>query len=93
MEMGTEMGMEMGIEVLQERYAVTEKIFIARYVNAPWTKGCTIQRRLQVPTHDSNLQQLNDAEFQAFKEDARKQALALFNKRTQREDFWLDLFK
>ena len=83
---------ENGIEVLQEEYDVTPDFFHARYVDA-MGHACSIRKRLQVPTHDSNLQQLNDAEFQAFKEDARKQALALFNKRTQREDFWLDLFK
>ena len=76
---------ENGIEVLQERYEVIGNFFHARYVDA-MGHACSIRKRLQVPTHDSNLQQLNDAEFQAAKEAARKQVLPVLNQRP-------DLFK
>ena len=76
---------ENGIEVLQEEYDVTPDFFHARYVDA-MGHACSIRKRLQVPTHDSYLQLLNDAEFQAAKEDARKQVLHVLNQRP-------DLFK
>ena len=77
---------ENGIEVLQEEYDVTPDFFHARYVDA-MGHACSIRKRLQVPTHDSYLQLLNDAaEFQAAKEAARKQVLHVLNQRP-------DLFK
>ena len=76
---------EKGIEVLKEMYEVLDNFIYARYVDATG-RSCRIRGHLKVPRHDSQILQLNDADFQAAKKAARKQVLPVLNQRP-------DLFK